>query len=146
MIQGELKTLGSKKANSILRNKTKAGLLSFSWDKVWKELEMHAPIFLGLLEAILRGKTAKISRTQPIVCMVVAIMAKYINSRMNVVQSYISLLLHAGHCSKQVKSNNRYNLGLYFEGVLSSAEAHVMHVIEYCRGSPMVIFFSVLLL
>ena len=67
VIQGELKTLGSKKANSILRNKTKAGLLSFSWNKVWKELEMHAPIFLGLLEAILSCKTAKISRTQPIV-------------------------------------------------------------------------------
>ena len=57
---------------------------------------MHAPIFLGLLEAILSCKTAKISRTHPIVCMVVAIMAKYINPRMNVVRSYISLLLHAG--------------------------------------------------
>ena len=134
MIQKQLRVLGSRRTKSLLHDKSKAGFLSFSWEAMWRELAIHTPTFLGLLEAVLSCKTAAFTRTQPVICMVVAIIAKYMNPTMNVVQSYISILLHAGHCSKQVMFSHiiiwttLIMFMLLFQGVLSTSKAYDMHV------------------
>ena len=52
----ELAVLGSKKSNSLLRDKLKTSLLSFSWKSMWMELEVTIPTLLRLLEATLNFK------------------------------------------------------------------------------------------
>ena len=69
---------------------------------MWKELSVNASTLLGVMEAILSHKTSPLERIQPVICMAVSILMKFINPCMNFVQSYISLILHAGHSSKQV--------------------------------------------
>ena len=102
LIQRELRVLASRKENSLLRNKSKDALLSFSWDSMWQELAVKTPTLLTLLETVLSCKTMSLAKIQPIPCTIIAILAKFMNPALNLVQSYISILLHAGHCSKQV--------------------------------------------
>ena len=102
IIQRELKVLASKKENCMQRNKSKDSLLSFSWASLWSELSLKTPTLLNILETVVSRKTVALSKIQPVVCTVIAILAKFMNPSMNVIQSYISILLHAGHCSKQV--------------------------------------------
>lgn len=104
LIQRELRLLASKKENSLLRDKSKAALLSFSWEKMWQEISVKTPTLLTILETVLSCKTISFSRLQPIPCIIIAILAKFIKPDLNIVQSYISILLHAGHCSKQVRN------------------------------------------
>ena len=102
LIQREVKVLASLKENSLLRDKSRDTLLSFSWDKMWQELAVKTPTLLTILETILSCKTISFSKLQPIPCIIIAILAKFVNPQLNLVQSYISILLYAGHCSKQV--------------------------------------------
>ena len=102
LIQRELRALASRKGNSLLRNRSKEAFLSFSWDSMWQELVAKTPTLLTILETVLSCKTMSLSKIQPILCIIIAILAKFINPALNLVQSYISILLYAGHCSKQV--------------------------------------------
>ena len=69
---------------------------------MWDELAVKTPTLLTILEAVFSCKATGLSKIWPVTCIVVAIMAKFMNPAVNLVQSYISILLHAGHCSKQV--------------------------------------------
>ena len=63
---------------------------------------MKTPTLLTILETALSCKAMSLSTIQPIPCTIIAILAKFMNPALNLVQSYISILLHAGHCGKQV--------------------------------------------
>ena len=129
IIQRELRVLSSKKTSSLLRDKSKEGILSFSWDSMWKELAVNTPTLLNILEAVFSSKPIPLAKIQPTICMVAAILSKFMNPTMNLVQSYISILLHAGHCSKQVCLSFTASLGII--GVTAS---FLIHYFRYFVG------------
>ena len=57
---------------------------------------------VSLLESTLSSKVVPLTETQPIICMAIAILAKFKNPAMNLIQSYLSIVLYAGHSIKQV--------------------------------------------
>ena len=65
-IQQELRVLASRKEDSMLRNKSKEALLSFSWDSLWQELAVKTPTLLTILETALSCKAMSLSTIQPI--------------------------------------------------------------------------------
>ena len=57
---------------------------------------------VSLLESTLSSKVVPLTETQPIICMAIAILAKFKNPAMILIQSYLSIVLYAGHSIKQV--------------------------------------------
>ena len=97
----------------------------------------YTPTLLNILEAVFSSKPIPLAKIQPTICMVAAILSKFMNPTMNLVQSYISILLHAGHCSKQVCLSFTASLGIigvtaffliHHLGIPSATKAHDMYV------------------
>lgn len=100
LIRRELKTLFSLKEDSVFLCSSLDSLLSFSWKKVIQELSAHAPLLLGVLQqCILHKQTIN---HDAIVGLVAAIIVKSKYQSMCAVQRVVSLILHEGHCTKQV--------------------------------------------
>ena len=97
-IQREVKSAYSDAHDSILRMTSKPALENFTWERVWQELE-------PLLAATLTGLLPVSKRTQTNVvhalCVCASIILKLQNQKVNV-QTMISLVLKAGHATKQV--------------------------------------------
>jgi len=106
-MQLQCEVLVSTKFNSILRRKGKEDLLNFSWDALLQEWEKQAPIFFNFLKSSV--STPAVKNAQPIadktiapVCMAGAILLKTRSQSMSALQRIVSMLLNAGHVSKQV--------------------------------------------
>ena len=99
----EVKLVCSAKHNSILTMKTKPALENFTWRTVWAELQQSAPTLLKVLQGLLPRQKRESEAAKPIICMCAAILLKFRNPRVNVVQAVISLVLQAGHASKEVR-------------------------------------------
>lgn len=100
----EIKTMASDSTNSIMRSQNPEHLQQFSWDLLLNELSQHAPLLSSLLISATRTKVAR-SNTKAVIGMCAAILMKQRNSRMNLVQRIISLILYASGTSKQVCSH-----------------------------------------
>lgn len=94
----DVKHLCSDEVNSILRSKDPASLESFTWEKVAIEAKVHAPLTFGLL-ACISDKPS----TVHMIGYVVALLCRLHWSYMNLPQRLVSIILYAGHCSKQVR-------------------------------------------
>ena len=104
MRRQEVIPISSDNHNSLLRHKSKAALENFSWERVWLELQQSAPLFLALLSGLLPSFKRRKEASIPALCMCASILLKLQNPKMNLVQSMVSLVLKAGHTTKQVCS------------------------------------------
>ena len=102
VLQVEMKRLCSNHSDSVLMSKSTDDLCSFSHDKIYTELMQHCPTLLEILEGCTNRKSPQANRKQ-VICVCAAILAKYRRPSMSLLQRCISLILYAGHCSKQVR-------------------------------------------
>ena len=101
--QQEIKKLCSDSHDSILRMTSKPALENFTWERVWQELQLNTPLLANFLTGFL-PKSKEASCFLPALCVCASIVIKLQNQKVNVVQSMISLLLKAGHATKQVSA------------------------------------------
>ncbi len=99
----EVKLVCSAKHESILMMKTKPALENFTWRTVWAELQQSAPTLLKVLQEALPRQKRESEAAKPVICMCASLLLKFRNPRVNVVQAVISLILQAGHASKEVR-------------------------------------------
>lgn len=102
LIRGEVKELCSTKYDSILCMKVKHALEKFSWDRVWGELEKKCPILLQVLTESLPYTTRCKESIKPAMCTSACILLKLRCPSMSLLQGMLSIVLRAGHASKQV--------------------------------------------
>lgn len=69
---------------------------------MWLELEQNAPTFLALLVGLLPASKHQLDSVHPALCMCASILLKLTNQKMDLVQTVVSLVLKAGHATKQV--------------------------------------------
>ena len=93
--------MASDRVSSILQSQNPDHLKEFNWDMLYRELTMFAPLLKSLLFSATKTRVAR-SNTNAVVGMCAAIMINHRNLKMNLVQKINSLILYAGHASKQV--------------------------------------------
>ena len=101
-ISEELKCICSDNLNSILRENSKASMEYFSWQSIWLELEKHAVLLTTLLKHAL--KLSNTNKKDNVLSMLISMMLKSRNPKVDQIQSMVSLILYAGHAGKQVYS------------------------------------------
>ena len=101
IVHAEVKTLCSESVQSVLLKSDPGALKSFTWQTLKRELATYAPVLNSILES-----TGVRSRNRPnfdaVVCLSVSLLARNRNPKMSLVAKIISLILYAGHSSKEV--------------------------------------------
>ena len=98
----------TKHGSSILRNTSSKDLTSFTWKQVVHEQKLCAPVLYKFLKAVVvrKGKCVAKPRIKKkgasSVGIAASVLLKCRNKFLCQIQSVISVLLYAGHCSKQV--------------------------------------------
>ena len=104
LIRKEILSICSRSHDSLLRLKSRPALEKFSWDRVWIELENHAPV----LTAILTGAVGAVGdfdqSVLPSLCVAASILVKLSNPHVCLVQTVISLALKSGQATKLVRT------------------------------------------
>lgn len=85
---------------SILRNTSPVALTTFSWRPVIAELKLHAPVLYAVVKAAIGRPKKKVDPSA--IGIAAAIMLKFRSRVLSQIQAVTSVLLYAGHCSKQV--------------------------------------------
>lgn len=99
LVHKEVKMLCSDSVNSILKEDNPEVLKSFTWQIFQHELSTHAPIFMGVLEsASVKSKPS----SEVSVCLCAALIARSRTPTMTLPAKILSLVLYAGHSSKEV--------------------------------------------
>ena len=98
----EVVRICSDEHDSILRLKSKPALEHFSWETVWEELSQNAPMLMSLLLNLVPSSKRDSESVKPALCVCASVILKLNNQKMNLVQSAVSLVLKAGHATKQV--------------------------------------------
>ena len=101
-LRNEIRIMASENTGSFLQSTTTEELKSFSWPRVFEELIKHAPTLLLILQACTKTKIER-KNTTSIVGTCAVIILKHRNSKMSLFQKMVSIILYAGHCSKQVR-------------------------------------------
>lgn len=110
LVRKEMMAMCKRDDPSVLRNSSREAMQSFSWDSLVDELQEKAPTFLQLLRGCIRTKRRLVSKTgrsyianeNTIIGLCAAILLRHRNTRMNLVQRIISVILYSGHTPKQV--------------------------------------------
>ena len=97
----EVKRMASDKVESVLKSQNIDHLKSFHWDMLLQELSKFAPVLSSLFTSATKTRVLR-SNTDAVIGMCAAILLNHHNSKMNLIQKIISLILYAGHSSKQV--------------------------------------------
>lgn len=100
-VNKEVAVMCSDKFASILRSKP---IENFEFGAVIRELESQALILLSLLKNCLKTRTP-MPNCSVIITMIVALICKHRNPSCSLLQRMISLILYAGHSSKQVSNS-----------------------------------------
>ncbi len=112
-VQKEMKSLCSKKFGSMLRASSAEAVSSFTWDKITNEVSSKAPTLYAVLQGCVDVKKPSIScrgqkwksrhsSSSTVIGMCAGILLRHRNHHMNLVQRIVALILHSGHCAKQV--------------------------------------------
>lgn len=101
-VRAEIKHVCSNAHDSILRLKSKTALEHFTWETVWAELQQNTPTLMALLLGLLPASKCEREDVRPAMCLCASILLKLRNDKVNLIQSVISLVLKAGHATKQV--------------------------------------------
>ena len=102
-LKGEVAAICSDRYNSITRQKTKSAVKDFGHTKkcLLDEIQDKAPTLLTLLKHCLSTKKPR-KNTDAEIALIVSIMCKHRRPSACQMQRVISLILYAGHASKQV--------------------------------------------
>ena len=65
IISSECKNLCKRNSNSVLREKTRSGIVNFSWDEFHKELHLRAPNLLHVVSATVTDVPQSLSPEEP---------------------------------------------------------------------------------
>lgn len=104
IIQREVHQLCSTKYGaSFLRNLSAVAVTSFSWKPVVAELKKRAPVLYMTLKAALTRPKKRVDVSA--LGITAAVLLKCRNKFLSQAQAVVSVLLYAGHCSKQVCVN-----------------------------------------
>ena len=104
IIQREVHQICSTKYGaSCLRNLSQAAVSSFSWKSVVDELRKRTPVLYATLKAALTRPRMRVDVSA--LGITAAVLLKCRNKFLSQAQAVISVLLYAGHCSKQVCVN-----------------------------------------
>ena len=102
-LASEVRSMASDGANSILQSLNTRHLKESSWNLLMDELSKFAPLLMSLLfSAIKRHKVPHTDTDCAIVGLCASILINHQNQKMNLVQKINSLILYAGHTSKEV--------------------------------------------
>jgi hypothetical protein len=74
----------------------------FSWTGILTDITGTAPMLLAFLESVMPKH--KKDTLMPCICLIVTMIAKARNKQLNILQQLISVVLYAGHVTKQVCS------------------------------------------
>lgn len=107
-VTAEVKTLCSDAHDSILRLKSKTALEYFTWETVWIELQQSAPTLMAILCQLI-PLSKKSDKVNPALCLCASVLLKLRNDKVNLIQSVISLVLKAGHATKEVCNTYAYS-------------------------------------
>ena len=102
-LQKEVAAICSDDFNSVTRQKPQSVIENFSHVKqsLLKEMMTRAPTLMTLLKQCLKTKKPR-KNTDAVMTMIVPLMCKHRRPSACQFQRMISLILYAGHCSKQV--------------------------------------------
>ena len=113
-LQRELESMCSLHHNSVLRSTSPIALKKFSWMELEEEIRRTAPTLHALLDGTLhvhippsaqrrraRSKTRRVNKSA-VLGFCAAILCRYRNQSMNLVQRLLSVLLYKSGASKQV--------------------------------------------
>ena len=101
IIRREMHQLCSTKyGGSFLRGLSAHAITTFSWKPVVAELKMRAPVLYSLLKAAIVRPRQKVSVSA--IGIAASVMLRCRSKFLSQAQGVISVLLYAGHCSKQV--------------------------------------------
>ena len=106
-VRNEVQKVCSQKHDTILKLKSKPALAQFTWKTVMLELEQVAPTLMTLLHGFIASSKSYLDSVQPAICMCASIILKLQNKNVNLVQSVVSLVLKAGHATKEVTERIR---------------------------------------
>lgn len=102
VLRSELAVMCSKSFGSILRSNFPENLKSFNWDQVISEMQACTPTLLHLQSCMRTRRGFYKHKQKSFIGFCVSIMCKYRCPKMSLFQKMISLVLYAGHSSKQV--------------------------------------------
>ena len=101
LVRNEIVAMCTDERGSILQQNSSSALKEFTWEKLLCEAAETAPILLNLLQECVQTRDSR--PNQPgVIGMCFAILLKHRFSKMSLVQKIITLVLHAGHCGKQI--------------------------------------------
>ena len=100
-IRREIKSISSTKTPTCLRATTPKDLQTFHWEKLVSELSSKAPTLLSILQVSTKTTIPR-KNSVGAVCMCAAIILKHHNAALSLVQKLVTVILFAGHASKQV--------------------------------------------
>ena len=104
-IRREIKSISSTKSTTCLRATTANEFQAFRWKILISEPSSKAPTLLSVLQSVTRKRLHK-PNTDGVVCMCAAIIAIHQNPTLSLVQKLVTVILFAGHASKQVSIYN----------------------------------------
>ena len=140
VVSTETNTICSDRHKSIVHDKSQDVLDNFSLEPLWSELSTTAPVLLSILKGWIRK--ADPEHTKPIICTCAAILLKLLhNTKLCQFRPVISLLLHAGHASKQVISQLQWSINQVYNWLqkvmLCLTPAATLNLLEQLgSGSP----------
>jgi len=101
IVHVELCGLCSDKTASMLWKHSLEIFKEFTWDCLTSELLANTPVLMSILQRCTETKVERINR-KAVIGMCAVLLLKHHFIKMCLVQKIISLILHAGHASKQV--------------------------------------------
>ena len=96
-VNTEIDHICSTKTDTILTKH--CDKVTFSWDKIWSELQQQLPTLLSLLLAISKSSTLN----KPLICMITVMILKQRYQNMTFVQGIISVILYGNNAHKKVR-------------------------------------------
>lgn len=104
MVQSEVQALCSDQVDSTLNHSSRDDLISLKWSDIYDEMQKHTPILLEILLAATTTRCPRPNR-ELLISMCGAMICKLRRPQMCTAQKILSLILYAGHASKQVCCN-----------------------------------------
>jgi len=94
-------TICSDLTDSVLRSENSDALKEFTWEALLQELRKYFPTLISILFSATKTRTPR-NNQESIVGLCASILIKQRNAKLSLVQKLISLILYAGHSSKEV--------------------------------------------
>lgn len=100
MVNDEIKAISSSRAGLVYQSKE--SMKGFKWSELLTIVSKSAPNLFTLLSFATKTHGARTNRSA-VIGMCFALLLKHRNPQLNLIQKIVSLILYAGHCSKQVR-------------------------------------------